>query len=458
MPDRFKLNILIDSASDITTCFAFDYPTPSELNTFDERLATFGKKNIQMQKIQEQYNKRCPLLIKQESFLEQLHPLETEYSPQLVLDVRAQFQKAEDTHKSTEQWQEEINRDLQTAELSYDNAEEVFQGADQKVQALTADKSLEEARMEELQKTITSQLAALPDTVQTMTATTASQLQNLVESLQTEVETLADAATQYEQLAKARHEQVHQKAQKIEIAQDMAQIEQDARRPTSEIELEEQNTHTQHKEATIAHSKAETTKRDLENRRDQRKNLEHQRLEAVSKASLYKRLAHLLGPECLQNHLLLQAQAGIVAHANPILSRISGGTLRVELSQNEEVGEGKSRTKTLNLIAYNSEVGTGALPVTSLSGSQKFRVAVGLAFVIGQYTNSGTRQIESVIIDEGFGSLDKEGREEMIHELRLLKGMLRRIILVSHQEEFVDAFDNRYAIELVDSASKVSLR
>jgi exonuclease SbcC len=63
-----------------------------------------------------------------------------------------------------------------------------------------------------------------------------------------------------------------------------------------------------------------------------------------------------------------------------------------------------------------------------------------------------------VIIDEGFGGLDKEGRQDMIQELHALKGELKRIILVSHQEEFVDAFDNGYTIELVDQTSKVTLR
>ena len=84
--------------------------------------------------------------------------------------------------------------------------------------------------------------------------------------------------------------------------------------------------------------------------------------------------------------------------------------------------------------------GREAINVTFLSGSQRFRVAVSLALGIGQYASRRHRPIESVIIDEGFGCLDRQGRQAMIDELQRLRQFLRRIILVSHQEEFAEAF------------------
>jgi DNA repair protein SbcC/Rad50 len=80
-----------------------------------------------------------------------------------------------------------------------------------------------------------------------------------------------------------------------------------------------------------------------------------------------------------------------------------------------------------------------------------------IALAIGQYTQQSGRKVESVIIDEGFGSLDKNGRDDMIQELNELQQRLKRIILVSHQEEFFSAFTNGYKVELVDNASQVSL-
>ena len=79
-----------------------------------------------------------------------------------------------------------------------------------------------------------------------------------------------------------------------------------------------------------------------------------------------------------------------------------------------------------------------------------------LALGIGQYASRQHRPIESVIIDEGFGCLDRKGRQVMIQELQNLRGHLHCILLVTHQEEFADAFPDGYRFELQDGATKVS--
>lgn len=45
----------------------------------------------------------------------------------------------------------------------------------------------------------------------------------------------------------------------------------------------------------------------------------------------------------------------------------------------------------------------------------------------------------------------------MIQELHALGEHVARIILVSHQEEFADAFPNRYRFKLVSGSSRVTL-
>jgi exonuclease SbcC len=66
--------------------------------------------------------------------------------------------------------------------------------------------------------------------------------------------------------------------------------------------------------------------------------------------------------------------------------------------------------------------------------------------------------MKSVIIDEGFGSLDADGRRQMIEQLKALEGTLDRVILVSHHDAFHDAFPNGYHIEKVDGSSRAVLR
>ena len=104
-------------------------------------------------------------------------------------------------------------------------------------------------------------------------------------------------------------------------------------------------------------------------------------------------------------------------------------------------------------LAFSEE----ALDVRFLSGSQKFRVSVALAAGIGQYAGRGVGSVRSLIIDEGFGSLDTQGRQDMIDELRNLSQLMDRLIIVSHQEDFQDRtlFPTGYVLRKVNQQTQV---
>jgi DNA repair exonuclease SbcCD ATPase subunit len=196
---------------------------------------------------------------------------------------------------------------------------------------------------------------------------------------------------------------------------------------------------------------AQGRKRILDGYRQQRAELA-ERFKAVdAEHNRHKLLAELLGRDRLQRHLVRQAERQIVDYANAVLDRLSGGHLFMRLVEAEA-----GTDKALDLECANRVTGGAAINVAFLSGSQRFRVAVALALGIGQYASKQHRPIESVIIDEGFGCLDRAGRQVMIQELQNLRGHLHCILLVSHQEEFADAFPDGYRFELQDGATKVS--
>ena len=161
----------------------------------------------------------------------------------------------------------------------------------------------------------------------------------------------------------------------------------------------------------------------------------------------------LLGRDRLQRYLVRTAERQIVDYANGILDRLSGGQLYLRLVGSEE---GIGAERALDLEATNRVTGGTAINVAFLSGSQRFRVAVSLALGMGQYASRQHRPIESVIIDEGFGCLDRNGRQVMIQELQNLRGQLKCILLVSHQEEFADAFADGYRFELTNGSTKIT--
>lgn len=183
----------------------------------------------------------------------------------------------------------------------------------------------------------------------------------------------------------------------------------------------------------------------------QARELEHDR---------WSKLAELLGPRQLQRYLLREAERGIVREANAVLEAISGGALRLELRA--ESDEGSATPKVLDVQCHHLSGSAHSRPVSPafLSGSQRFRVAVALALGIGRTAARGggnphsAARVEAILIDEGFGSLDKVGRDEMKDELRVLGRELGRIILVSHQEDFAQGFPARFDISMEDGVSR----
>ena len=186
--------------------------------------------------------------------------------------------------------------------------------------------------------------------------------------------------------------------------------------------------------------------------REQRTRLGEEMTRVDKMHARYKLLAELLGRDRLQRHLVRQAERQIVDHANAVLDRLSGGQLFLRLVGSDE---GTAVDKALELECSNPSMGGSPINVAFLSGSQRFRVAVSLALGIGQYASRQHRPIESVIIDEGFGCLDRQGRQVMIQELQNLRGHLNCILLVSHQEEFADAFPDGYRFRLENGATRI---
>ncbi|QJW94162.1 hypothetical protein FTUN_1681 [Frigoriglobus tundricola] len=182
---------------------------------------------------------------------------------------------------------------------------------------------------------------------------------------------------------------------------------------------------------------------------ERRRTLDEQHRALDLDCRLHDELADLLGAQRLQRDLVRTAEREIVRYANDTVRNLSRGDLTIEL---DDADDGPDRAFALRVRRAENPTPIG---VVFLSGSQKFRVAVAVALAIGRFASRQARPLESVIIDEGFGSLDRDGLQAMGDELRNLQQChsLRRLILVSHQEEFVARFPVGYRLEPGDGGT-----
>ncbi|OWK47409.1 AAA family ATPase [Fimbriiglobus ruber] len=270
-----------------------------------------------------------------------------------------------------------------------------------------------------------------------------------------ECDTIAAAGTEakYKQLEVARAGLTTLRQEITDLAAAAEAFPPETRRAPDEVKLLLAGARTAFDERDKEWRDAQRQKAVLDGYREQRAKLGEQWTRTDGEHNRYKTLAELLGRDRLQRHLVRQAERQIVDYANAVLDRLSGGQLFLRLVGGDD---GAGTDRALELEAYNRVTGGAPINVAFLSGSQRFRVAVSLALGIGQYASRQHRPIESVIIDEGFGCLDRQGRQVMIQELQNLRGHLQCILLVSHQEEFADAFPDGYRFELNEGSTRVS--
>lgn len=432
-----------------------NYPTEADLEELNQLLVNRQTHTQKLNKLRHQFSEWQIFNTEQQTYCKHFAELEKNLPLSEAQEARNEKNKLQESQKELQSTLKAL-KNKQT--LTLDNVQEI----DEEVNALSNklrqhenDLSDKRGSQSETQRRLKSDVESLP--LQWQESVTNIDEEKL-EELDSERKVLAEYENLSNQLNIASERVALFEQHTENLTNQIEQLPNEAKRASQEVEQELATAKSERDTFDGNRQDAQNSFNELISKRKLYQQLEKQKLDAERNQSLHKILCDLLGngKQGLQLKLLCDAEQAIVQLANEILDGLSRGKMRLELRGEAEESSGES-SKALDLVAYNEEIGPYPTPIAQISGSQRFRVAVSLALAIGQYAGQGARHIESVIIDEGFGSLDKNGRDDMIQELNELQHRLARIILVSHLEDFSCAFSNGYSIELVNQASKVKL-
>ncbi len=158
----------------------------------------------------------------------------------------------------------------------------------------------------------------------------------------------------------------------------------------------------------------------------------------------------------IQRYLLGVVLSQITLEANRLLENVHNG--RYRLLRTLE-GNGLSRKTGLELEVYDSFTGERR-SVATLSGGEKFLVAlslsIGLSTVV-QAESSGIN-IQTMFIDEGFGSLDPSSIADALTVLGKIKNSGSLIGIISHVDELKDNIDSQIEVKKERKGSRVVVR
>lgn len=100
----------------------------------------------------------------------------------------------------------------------------------------------------------------------------------------------------------------------------------------------------------------------------------------------------------------------------------------------------------LDLQIVDRDMADEIRSVQSLSGGESFLVSLALALGLASLSSSRT-QVESLFIDEGFGTLDQETLDIAIASLDTLQGMGRKVGIISHVPILVERIGTRVLVK-----------
>lgn len=196
-------------------------------------------------------------------------------------------------------------------------------------------------------------------------------------------------------------------------------------------------------------------------------NLEKQRAHKVvmleEKESLNEKIADLktleraFGKDGIPALLIEQALPDIEAHANEILDRLSAGGMSVKFETQREFKDKKrdDRRETLDILIRDS---SGERPYEMFSGGEAFRVNFAIRLALSRVLahRAGAR-LQTLVIDEGFGSQDADGRQRLVEAINLVGAEFEKILVITHLEELKDAFPARIEVTKTPGGSQVQV-
>jgi len=185
----------------------------------------------------------------------------------------------------------------------------------------------------------------------------------------------------------------------------------------------------------------------LERQRQRHKALVAQREELARQAGLYKQLEKAFSKDGVPALLIEQALPQIEAKANEVLDRLSGGNMTVRFVTQSSYKD-KRREDLRETLDIQISDSAGPRDYEMFSGGEAFRVnfAVRLALSEVLAQRAGAR-LQTLVIDEGFGSQDAMGRQRLIEAINLVRQDFAKILVITHIDELKDAFPNRIEVE-----------
>ena len=193
----------------------------------------------------------------------------------------------------------------------------------------------------------------------------------------------------------------------------------------------------------------------LKTQRARKKDFEKEREELRKQIARHKTLERAFGKDGVPALLIEQALPQIEEKANDLLDRLSDGQMSIRFVTQAEYKD-KKRDDLKETLDIQISDSAGVRNYEMYSGGEAFRVNFALRLALAEILaqRKGAR-LQTLVIDEGFGSQDVQGRQRLIEAINLVKNDFAKILVITHLDELKDAFPSRIEVEKTERGSAI---
>ncbi len=236
---------------------------------------------------------------------------------------------------------------------------------------------------------------------------------------------------------------------RAEIDQLKVQVDEEKRRQVdlNRCRIEERNiteTKIGVEQALNAVYEARTRRLELSERRDA----------LTVERTIYEQLREAFGKNGVPAMIIEAAIPELEDAANKLLTRITDGKMNVRFDTQKEKKTG-GVSETLDIL-ISDELGTRDYAL--YSGGEGFRVNFAVRVALSQFlARRAGAQLQTLFIDEGFGSQDVMGRERLLEAINAISSEFDLILVVTHIDELQDAFPVHIRVNKGESGATVEI-
>ncbi len=265
----------------------------------------------------------------------------------------------------------------------------------------------------------------------------AAEERRLIEA-QGRIESNRNTLTWAKEMLADRNYKIDQHAQEDKQLEHELQALPAARKKVKECTEEVKNCRESHKAALNDLGERKRDHNNAVTAQEQLAANEKQRDELSERQGVFQELVEAFGKKGVQAMLIETAIPEIEEEANRLLGRMTDNQMHLTFEMQREKKQGGGAIETLDIKIADA---LGTRVYDAFSGGEAMRVNFAIRVALSRLlARRAGASLETLVIDEGFGTLDAQGRERFVEAITSVQHDFKRILVITHLDELKERF------------------